>query len=167
MHGYNLFFSPSFLPCLQNYSTVRISCSFLSTLNAQRWRGGPANYSTATQETIAHNEPKLLRIFNHTGKYLCSCWVKGRMIQNGTSRMNHRFEEVHREKIRKKNSVPIASLVGSSLSFLLFCIFWSWQHAYVTFIIGEKKIKTLNTVKHFPIPDSVTLLPKLLTPCAR
>lgn len=86
--------------------------------------GSPENYSTATQETITHDEPKLLRIFNHTGKYVCSYWVKGRMIQNGTSRMNYCFEEVHREKIRKKNNVPTASLVGSSVSFfLLFRIF--------------------------------------------
>lgn len=118
MHGYNLFSFPRFLPCPQNYSTVPISCLFLSTLNAQCWRRGPANYSIVTQETIIHDEPKLLRIFNHTGKYVRSCWVKGRMIQNGTSRMNHRFENVHREKIRKKNSVPTASL--AEFSFLLF-----------------------------------------------
>lgn len=70
-------------------------------------------------------------------------------------------------KRSERKGVPTASPVGSLPSFYLSVFSEVDSCAYVAFIIGENFFKTLNTVKHFPIPDLVTLLPKLFTSCPR
>ena len=146
MRGYDIFSFPSFLPCPQNYSTVPVSCTFQSTLNAQCWRGGPVSYSTVTQETN-QSYPGLLITQGNTDAHVGL--VKGRTIQNGTSRMNDRFEQIRREKIRKKRCSHCFSSRQFAF-FLPFCIFWSWQlcicgfYNWGTFFSNPKHHKTFS-----------------------
>lgn len=78
-----------------------------------------------------------------------SCQIK-ETIKNGTCRISNCFEKVHREESRKRKTTKCFSSWSFSL-FLFLSIFWSWQHAYATFIIEETNLKTLNVVEHFPI----------------